>query len=144
MSAQAATAMHWAAALVGLPYAPDGEGPHAFSCWGLVRWVFAQHLGIQMPVVNVRDDSADNTRAIRAAAVASGWAPAAAGRPAEWDIVLMMGIDGRHVGVLVLADRRLQLLHSIQGPGVCVQPLADLQRMGFSQIEHWRRREVRA
>lgn len=132
------TAMHWAAQLIGLPYSREPVPPQSFNCWALVRWVFEHRHGIIMPAVAVDDDSADNVAAIKRAAEVSGWRPSGARTPAEHDIVLMNGLEGRHVGVMVRADGRLLLLHCIEGPGVCAQPLADLPRMGFSGFVFWR------
>lgn len=136
------TQMHWAAELIGLPYRRGAHGPHEFDCWGLVRHVFAQIHGIAMPVIEVGPLAADtpaNVAAIKHAAAVSGWAPSGATTPAEHDIVLMNGIDGRHVGVMVAANGTLALLHCLEGAGVCVQPLADLARSGFTGFVFWRR-----
>ena len=134
--------MHWAAELIGLPYGAGARGPEAFDCWGLVRHVFAQQHGIDMPVVGVGPlDAAtpDNVAAIKRAAEVSGWKPSGAREPAEHDIVLMNSPLGRHVGVMVQANGALLLLHCIEGAGVCAQPLPDLGRMGYSGFTFWRR-----
>ena len=132
------THMHWAAELIGRPYKRGGDGPDAYDCWGMVRHVFRVHHGIEMPPVAVADDSADNVAAIKRAAVASGWRPAE-GEPQADDIVLMRGIDGRHVGVMVAADGALGLLHAVDGAGVCFQALRDVAASGFSSFEAWQR-----
>lgn len=128
---------HWAAPLIGRPYLRGAAGPDAFDCWGLVRHVFAVHHGIDMPVVNVASTE-DQADAIRAAAQASGWRPVDAGIPRDGDIALMRGPLGRHVGVLVLADGHLRLLHSVERVGVCMQSLADVRSAGFSRPTLWR------
>lgn len=135
-------AMHWATDLIGRPYRRGAHGPDAFDCWGLVRHVFAQIHGIEMPVIEVGqldDATPDNVAAIKRAAAVSGWKPSDDAQPRENDIVLMNGIDGRHVGVIVAANGALLLLHCMEQVGVCVQPLADLQRMGFHGFVFWRR-----
>lgn len=136
------TTMHWAADLIGKPYRKAACGPDAFDCWGLVRYVFEHVHGIAMPHISVGqidDGSADNVAAIKQAAAVSGWRPSDDGWPAEHDIVLMSGIDGRHVGVMVRDNGPLMLLHSIEPMGVCVQPLGDLPRAGFTGFVFWRR-----
>ena len=128
---------HWAAGLIGMPYRKGAAGPDCWDCWGLVRHVFATRYGIAMPLVAVADGSADNVSAIKRAAVVSGWRPAA--QPAQdGDIVLMQGIEGRHVGVMVEADGRLGLLHAMDGAGVCWQGLRDVAAGGFRDFEVWR------
>lgn len=132
-------AMHWAAPLIGRPYRRGAGGPDAFDCWGLVRWVFAQVHGISMPLVAVDDEGVDNVAAIKRAAAVSGWRPSGARSPAADDIVLMHGPAGRHVGVIVDANGGLFLLHALERVGVCLQPLTDLSRLGFSGFTYWRR-----
>ena len=134
--------MHWAADLIGKPYRRGACGPDDFDCWGLVRYVFEHVHGIAMPVVNVGQadaDTPDNVAAIKHAAAVSGWRPSGEREPAEHDIVLMTGIEGRHVGVMVRANGALLLLHCIERVGVCAQPLADLARVGFHGFVFWRR-----
>lgn len=133
--------MHWATELIGVSYGAGACGPDAFDCWGLVRYVFRTVHGIDMPVVSVGrvgDESAENVAAIKRAAEVSGWRPSSDTAPAEHDIVLMNSPTGRHVGVVVYANGALLLLHCSEGLGVCVQPLADLARMGFTGFTFWR------
>lgn len=129
-------ATHWAADLIGLPYRLGAQGPDAFDCWGLVRFVFATQHDIKMPIIEIGENT--NARAIKRAAEASGWRPSDAGEPAENDIVLMDRLNGRHVGTMVRANGALLLLHAIEQIGVCAQPLDDLRRVGFRNIAFWR------
>lgn len=125
--------MHWAAPLIGQPWTPE------HNCWWLVRHVFREQLGIEMPIVDVvQVDSPENVAAIKRASTSSGWRPAT-GEPQAWDIVLMRGPTGRHVGVIVHANGRLGLLHSVEGVGVCWHRMDEVQRLGYSHIEPWRR-----
>lgn len=124
---------HWACALIGQQWTPQR------NCWWLVRHVFREQLGIDLPIVDVeQSDAPENVGAIKRASAASGWRPAG-GDPQEWDVLLMRGPLGRHVGVLVNANGRLGLLHNTEDAGVCWQPLDDVQRLGFTQMELWRR-----
>ena len=133
------TAMHWAADLIGLPWEVGAQGPDAYNCFGLVREAVRRALGVEMPLVDVEDGSADNVQAIKRAADAGGWRLVGGLAPAEHDIVLMHGPDGRHVGFMVRADGRLLLLHSMEGAGVVAQPLHDVAAAGFQGFEVWRR-----
>ena len=136
------TNAHWATDLIGLAYRRGAHGPDEFDCWGLVRHVFEVVHGVTMPVITVgqkEDASAENVVAIKSVFTASGWRPSGAREPAEHDIVLMNGIDGRHVGVMVDANGTLLLLHCVEPQGVCAQPLDDLSRGGFSGFTFWRR-----
>lgn len=125
--------MHWASELIGHPHTPE------CNCWWLVRKVFREQLRIEMPLVDVdAKDSPENVAAIKRAAGVSGWRPAT-GEPQEWDIVLMRGPTGRHVGVMVRANGRLGLLHNVERMGVCFHTLDEVQRLGYSGFENWRR-----
>lgn len=134
------TQMHWATDLIGKPYCAGAQGPDEFDCWGLVRHVFEKVHGIAMPLIEVGDEpTVENASAIRHAAAVSGWKPSGDTLPAEHDIVLMSSLAGRHVGVIVSANGGLLLLHCLEQVGVCVQPLSDLQRVGFHGFVFWRR-----
>ncbi len=135
---------HWAAPLIGKPWAPNATGPDAFDCWGLVRHVFVVRHGIDMPEVAVGGE--DNVQAICAAAHVSGWRPVTDGPQAD-DIVLMRGLRGRHVGVMVQASARLRLLHAAGhmsglGPVGCVvaQSINEAIADGYHHHEFWRRK----
>lgn len=39
----------WIAPYIGKPFEAFGRGPDAFDCWGIVRAVFADRLGIELP-----------------------------------------------------------------------------------------------
>lgn len=66
---------HWAFDLIGRPYDLGAGGPDSFDCWGLVRWVFKNVHGIELPMVAVGESG--NERAIRSAIDVSGWSPVA-------------------------------------------------------------------
>lgn len=132
---------HWASSLIGKPYQRGAGGPDAFDCWGLVCHVFAVRWGIEMPAVAIGGlftEAPANVAAIKRVAQVSGWAPAAP-PAADADIVLMHGLEGRHVGVMIEVDGALRLLHCIEGAGVCAQPLPEAQMQGFWGFEFWRR-----
>lgn len=151
-----------ASSLVGRPWAADACGPDAFNCWGLVRYWMAEAEGIHMGNVAVAVDqvqrdqlaagqqaaeaSAGQLAAIAAAARAGGWRPREGGAaPQAGDILLAShGETGlRHVGVVLLIDGVLHLLHCEGSPtqplpGVIVEPLGQaLQR--YIRPEPWRR-----
>lgn len=141
-------ATHWATPLIGKPWRGGAAGPDAFDCWGLVRWVFERQHGIVMPPVVVGaigGTTVDNVTAIKHAARVSGW-HTVVGAPWPDDIVLMHGLKGRHVGLMVLANGRLGVLHAngYHGPvgpvgGVMFQPLAEVAEGGYGNFEFWRR-----
>lgn len=127
---------HWAFDLIGRPWSPS------YTCWDLVREVFATRHNISMPALDI--SSNDNVRAITEAAHVSGWRRVE-GEPHDGDIVLLTGLRGRHVGVLISSDGKLLLLHNSgrmtpRGPtgGVVAEALADVIRDGYGSPELWR------
>lgn len=136
--------MHWAAPLIGRPWEPGAEGPDAFDCWGLVRFVFRTQYGIEMPPVSVGVEG--NVGAIKRAAEVSGWRLASA--PAQAGDILLLRAPGkrRHVALVIDIGRRLAVLHAngyLQRDGRAVgcverQSLGDLLAGGYRDPEFWR------
>jgi cell wall-associated NlpC family hydrolase len=115
---------HWARLLIGHPWAPDADGPLAFSCWGLVRHVFRVQHSIEFPSVAVGDGldvDPGNVRAIKQSVRAAGLRPLGAAVPAEGDIVLMRSRRRLHCGLAVRANGALGVLHSAHETGVIWQ-----------------------
>ncbi|WP_164681912.1 C40 family peptidase [Fuscovulum blasticum] len=134
----APTARPWWEAYVGLPFVDGGRGPDAYDCWGLVRQVYADLLGIDLPSYGEISamDLIRIARTMRAGAD-DGWRVPAI--PDELDVVLMRGTGGRssvvHVGVMVSQTR---LLHIEAGSGAVVVPVSHWSVAG--RIIGWRRR----
>lgn len=131
----------WAAALIGKPYKEDGEGPDAFNCWGLVRWVFNNVYGIPMPYINVGASETKSSReaAIRAVERETGWRSCVDTRPQDRDILLMYGPYGRHVALALKANDGLHVLHAIEDVGVTLTPFSEMWFMCFRDITIWRK-----
>jgi cell wall-associated NlpC family hydrolase len=138
---------HWAADLIGRPWAPDAYGPEQFFCWGLVHYVFKTRLGIELPLVTVGQSDEDNYSAIKQVQTDSGWRPTKGEPEQEFDIVVMRGPHGPHVGVMVGTSSGLLLLHADgylgvgRKPhgGVVAQRLRDVRFAGYGHIKIWRK-----
>lgn len=134
---------HWASRYVGAGYDPNGNGPRSYSCWGLVRAVFAEVYEIDFPVVHVRTDdlsavNLDNVAAIKQAARVSGMRPMPSKtQPLDGDIVLLRSHVRLHCGVVVRANGRLQVLHAAHDCGVVIEPWVDA--IAGMTPELWRR-----
>lgn len=124
---------HWASSLIGQPWSEER------NCWWLVREVFLTRFGLELPVIDVGQAKEDQSHNIREVTAVGGWRPVEDPNPAEWDIALMRGPMGAHVGVVIQANGRLGLLHSTEGFGVTFQSIHDLGRMGYSRPQFWRR-----
>jgi cell wall-associated NlpC family hydrolase len=116
---------HWARLLIGRPWQADADGPAAFSCWGLVRYVFRVQHSIEFPAVAVgdgQDVDPGNVRAIKQSVRAAGLRPIGSATPVEGDIVLMRSRVRLHCGLAVRANGALGVLHSTHEAGVIWQP----------------------
>lgn len=110
---------HWAADYIGKPWAPDGEGPARYSCWGLVRSALRRR-GVDLPVLAPRA----LRRAVRVRT------------PKDGDVVLMRSRIRTHCGLLVRANGGAGVLHATRDAGVVWQPL-DEASAGM-RFEFWR------
>jgi len=133
---------HWARQYIGLPWAAGESGPSRFNCWGLVRYVYRTHFGIELPVVAIAEDGEtciDNVFNIKKAARAAGSRPLkdAVAKPQESDIVLMYGAGTIHCGLVVQMQRGIRVLHAVRGAGVIAEPWA--QATAGLSTEIWRR-----
>lgn len=92
--------MNWAASYVGIPF---GMGPGELTCWGLVRRIYGDLLGIDLPSYG-EISAHDLLRVARAMARGKddGWRTVAP--PQDLDVCLMRGPQGGasvlHVGVM--------------------------------------------
>jgi cell wall-associated NlpC family hydrolase len=134
---------HWAAHLIGKPWQAGQDGPHAFDCRGLVRHVYRTRLG--RDVTALAPELQGDAKATIAAAHSDGLRRVQ-GAPREYDIAVMQGATGPHVGVFVADGDRLLLLHAASARlpdgrvlgAVVAEPLAAALRRGYTQ-PHLRR-----
>ncbi len=121
----------WPEAYVGLPYADKGRDRDGVDCWGLVRLVYAELLGLELPshadgYVSA-EELADVTRAIRGHM--RPWAPVARARTLD---VVLLRLVGQPAHVGVIAGRGL-MMHVHAGIDVALERIDTLL---------WRRRIV--
>lgn len=108
---------------VGLPFVAGGRSRAGCDCWGLVRLVYADRLGITLPSFNglyAGPEDADAMRALVAGA-RPDWHPVPAGQEEPLDVVEMHNLGVPHIGVVV---RRGFLLHTEQGSAAVIEPYA--------------------
>lgn len=124
---------HWAYDLIGEPWTPRR------NCWWLVSECIRRRHSVEMP------NALAGEPALWAAAFGSGWRRVR-GDTHEDDVVLMRGINGRHVGYITQLGPRLVVLHSNgrHGPwgptgSVVVQSLHEVACDGYEEFELWRK-----
>ena len=132
--------MHWAEELIGRPYRTGGQGPDAFDCWGLVRWVIAQRFGRELPAILVElDDLRAVLLAFRDHPERQRWT--AVQEPDEGDCVLLrQSRHPIHVGVWLGVDGG-GVLHAVEGNGVVFQRVRDLLASSWRIEGFYRRNE---
>lgn len=130
---------HWATYLIGKPYKKDAVGPDEFDCVGFTEYVLRTHKGIDMPLSAIKTKLPDNEDRIREAARRSGYRPVLDKTHVEDDVMLMENIEGPHIGIVIRSNAKWYLMHCVDGIGVCLMPLYQLEMVGYKNIRSWRR-----
>ncbi len=129
--------VHWAFHYLGAEWAPGGEGPDRYDCWGLFRVVQRDRYGRHLPTIQVDPRSAIAcSRAIAAQRTSGAWHEV--GEPQDGDAVLMaQGHIPTHIGVWIDVDGG-RVLHAQQGAGVIASSAAALTSMGWTCRTYYR------
>lgn len=116
----------WWTDYIGIPFADRGRDRSGCDCWGLVRLVYAERCGIDLPsYLDGYRDIADGEGLARGMAVMlPDWR---ASDPVEFAVPLIRFHQGRlHVGILVDGRR---MLHVERAKLACVEPLAPYRNL---------------
>jgi hypothetical protein len=127
----------FANAEVGKPFLKGGQGPDAYSCWGITRACQRVVFERELPLVLVDET---NTRAVIEAIAASPLHEQAeiVARPAHGDLVTMSRHDHpRHIGVYLALDRG-GILHCYEKAGVRFDTIATLAALGWYRLKFHR------
>lgn len=113
--------MSWVNQYVGLPYADQGRDRTGCDCWGLVRLVYAEQLGIHLLSYTSEYASADEVAEVGSLinrdAVGGPWSLTAT--PKMFDVlVFRRGLVASHVGIRL---NRNKMLHIAAGEQAKVQ-----------------------
>lgn len=105
---------------IGLPWADGGRGPQAYDCYGLIRLVYRQEYGIELPSLTEAYASALERREVAALLGEDRplWAETV-GEPAEGDVVVLR-VNGEpaHLGLVVEPG---QMLHVRRKAAACLE-----------------------
>lgn len=125
--------MNLALELCGRPYEHGASGPHSFDCWGLVRHIYKQELGIEIQPYNDGYDGAGGPFDAFAAHIPD-WEAIANPTPL---CVVAMGRTKRihHCGVYLDLDGGM-VLHADR-PTVQCTPLSRLPSIGWRTIKFY-------
>jgi len=120
---------------IGFPWENGAQGPYAFDCWGLVRYIYKKEKGIEIPFFDI---DAMKPLAIRKAFQESSeyrnWAIVQDAE--DFDVVLLsMASRPHHVGIWHSG----RLLHCVEGAGVVWQESRSLKMHGWNITAIYRR-----
>ncbi len=129
--------MHWAVNYLGKPWVSGKQGPDAFDCWGLVRYVQSRHYSRELPSINV---DADNVRAVIKEFTSNDernrWHAVAS--PQDGDCLLLsQSKEPTHVGIWIDVDGG-GLLHAVKGAGVIFTTPTNIKNMGYNILGAYR------
>jgi cell wall-associated NlpC family hydrolase len=99
---------------IGIPFAPRGRGPDAFDCWGLVAYIYAVELGVELPAYVYEEEDQFDT--IAAARNDGYWREV--DEPSIWDVALFTAQGRPHVALCIDNQR---MLHVPEGGTSCVE-----------------------
>lgn len=134
--------IHWVMDYLGKPWASGAQGPDAFDCWGLVRYVQKSQFNRHLPMIMV--DGLDTSAIIdtfKTHGEYAHWQQIDA--PVEGDCVITKSSPTRpeHVGIWVNVDGG-RILQAVYGSGVVlVSPRATRKLIG-QHLEYWRYLEL--
>lgn len=106
----------WCNKYINIPFKFDGRSIDGLDCWGLVKAVYNDKLGIDLPNFNgaLCDSSRETLRKVAeiAAQERKRWIKVDDAK--EFDVVLMSPTGGNPYHVGIMADRR-NMLHIMEG-----------------------------
>lgn len=116
---------HWSSRFLAIPHAPLGRTREGADCWGLVRMVFRDVAGIDLPAYTGAYQDDAEVREIAAIVeterAAGTWVPVV-GTPRELDLVVIRrGRWPSHVGLVADAGGR-RMLHVVERMASRIEP----------------------
>lgn len=106
----------WVNEYVRIPFLDNGRTKEGVDCWGLVRLIYQERLGIELPVLNLYDNTRDKEKISHLIEEKSKeWIPVEKGDEKPYD-VLVFKLAGQpmHVGLVV---KKGLMLHCERGSG---------------------------
>lgn len=130
---------HWALHYLGKPWVSGAAGPEAYDCYGLVRAVYRDRFGLDLPAIEPGiTTTLACARAVRDYADYSHWDAVPPDAPRRECDVLQMGSarHPHHVGLWIDGGR---VLHCVSGAGVLLQTPSSLWVHGWNILNVYRR-----
>lgn len=129
---------HWATEYIGKPWALGAQGPDAYDCWNFVRTVMRDRFNVAMPDVHVAQTLESTAGQLETNEERQNWTRILT--PREGDVVLLARSRlPVHIGICVIANGSLGVLHCVQGAGVMFQRIDKLKFSGWGSLQFYRR-----
>jgi cell wall-associated NlpC family hydrolase len=114
----------WVGAYIGIPFKDRGRTREGADCWGVVRMVFADQFGIDLPSYDANYEKAGDRFAVTELffqeTTSTRWRRVMLGEAVPHDVLRMSVAGNSHAGILVAPDR---FLHVLPGRETCVERL---------------------
>ena len=101
---------------IGLPFEPGGRGPR-YDCWGICRLVYADRLGITLPLHTGYAETLTGETSRLMVSARAEWREVA--EPEPYDVV-MFNVDGKpnHIGLVIGGGF---FLHTTREKDCCIE-----------------------
>lgn len=130
--------MHWATKYIGIPYVQGGRDSTGLDCWGLVRLVYKEVFGMDLPLYPgiTAKGLLYITSTIEEEAKEGEWDEVAF--PFEGSAVAMSQRKAiHHVGVFTTSDGG-KIIHCQDGQSVIADTPRRLAQKGFKVVRYYR------
>lgn len=126
---------HWSSKYVGIPYVEGGRDRSGLDCWGLLRLVYLEEDGLELPELPdvTRQTPTAIACEIAKQIVEQGWVQT---NPFERAAVAISLQDRPHVGIWTVSDGG-KVVHARSGVGVVAESLRVLRLMGIKNLKFY-------
>lgn len=120
---------------LGIPYADHGRTKAGLDCWGLVRLIYRDELGIELPSWSAEYDDSDNvSHSILGDNQLRQWTKV--NKPDIYDVAILSICGNFHTGVCI-GTKPLRMIHILKDQNVCIEKLNS--PMWIKRLEGWYR-----
>lgn len=111
--------MEWCAPYIGIPFVEHGRDRGGCDCWGLVRLVYAERLGVELPAYSgdYKDTRDGESISGLCRSERRRWQTVGIERPMDVICLRVRGLPW-HVGLVAEPGR---MLHVIRGAAACIE-----------------------
>lgn len=102
---------------IGLPYRVEARGPDYHDCWSLIRLVYRDHLGIELPLNTGYSETMTEQTSSMISGGKSDWREVEHAQP--YDVVLFNVYGApNHIGLIIAPG---MMLHTTSQKNACIE-----------------------